>query len=89
MNYSELVSIIAEILKDFDSEKPQHKDFKPGIGPFGEPQIVSIISKRLTTKGIKAQTKRTPDLEIYKIGQLNSRLSVHLAIMVKKLRIGV
>ena len=64
MNYSDLVITIADILKDFDNEKPKHKDFKPGIGPFGEPQIVGIISNRLERKGISARTKRTPDLEI-------------------------
>ena len=56
--------MIADILKAFDAELPIHKSFKPGIGPFGEPQIVRILAKRLTDKGISAQTKRTPDLDI-------------------------
>ncbi len=64
MNYPDIVCTIADILKGFDDEKPQHKDFRPGIGPFGEPQIVSIISTRLNSRGISAQTKRTPDLAI-------------------------
>jgi len=64
MNYLEIVGIIADILKVFDNEKPVHKQFKPGIGPFGEPQIVSIIAERLNRVGVKAKTKRTPDLEL-------------------------
>ena len=64
MLHVEIVKITADILKDLDSERPIHKTFKPGIGPFGEPQIVREIARRLTGYGIRAQTKRTPDLEI-------------------------
>jgi hypothetical protein len=64
MIYKEVISHIADILKDFDSERPIHKTFKPGIGPYGEPQIVGEIAKRLSKAGILARTKRTPDLEI-------------------------
>jgi hypothetical protein len=64
MEYLEIVKTIADILKEFDSEMPTHKAFRPGIGPFGEPQIVGMIAKRLSIKGISAQTKRTPDLDI-------------------------
>jgi hypothetical protein len=64
MEYIEIVKSIADILKEFDFEKPVHKAFQAGIGPFGEPQIVSIIAQRLTAKGIPAQTRRTPDLDI-------------------------
>lgn len=66
MELTELVGHIADALKDFDSEKPIHKTFLPGIGPFGEPQIVGAIAKRLCSKGIAAKTKRTPDLGIGK-----------------------
>jgi hypothetical protein len=64
MNYSDLVGLIADILKEYDEEEPVHKDFKPGIGPFGEPQIVRTIANVLETRGISARTKRTPDLEV-------------------------
>ncbi len=56
--------MIADILMAFDAEKPVFKDFRPGIGPFGEPQIVGVIAKRLSAQGFPAQTKRTPDLVI-------------------------
>jgi hypothetical protein len=63
MELFEIVKDIANALKQFDSEKPVHKAFKAGIGPFGEPQLVKIISERLNDLGkYKTQTKRTPDL---------------------------
>ncbi|HMD14517.1 MAG TPA: hypothetical protein VKI62_07830, partial [Bacteroidota bacterium] len=64
MQYNEIVNQIANDLKQFDSERPIHKQFQPGIGPFGEPQIVKVIAERLTQHGLKAATKRTPDLQI-------------------------
>jgi len=64
MEYIEIVKTIADILKEYDAEMPVHKAFRPGIGPFGEPQIVGVIAKRLSSRGIAAQTKRTPDLDI-------------------------
>lgn len=64
MQYLYLVRTIADILKEFDDQKPIHKEFKPGIGPFGEPQIVNIIAEKLNDKGIPARTRRTPDLDI-------------------------
>lgn len=64
MEYRDVITTVADLLKEFDSEKPVHKTFQPGIGPFGEPQIVGIIARRLSSKGISAETKRTPDLDI-------------------------
>jgi hypothetical protein len=64
MEYSEIVKVVADILKEYDLESPVHKLFRPGIGPFGEPQIVKVIASRLSNKGIVALTRRTPDLDI-------------------------
>ena len=64
MEYRDIVIKIADILKEFDSEKPVHKAFQPGIGPFGEPQVVGIIGRKLSAIGITSETKRTPDLDI-------------------------
>jgi hypothetical protein len=33
MEYSKIARAIADILKEFDSEKPVHKAFQAGIGP--------------------------------------------------------
>lgn len=65
MQFSELLIEVANILKEYDCTKPIHKNFKPGIGPFGEPQLVKIISDSLTKEGIPSKTRRTPDLEIH------------------------
>ena len=64
MQLVEIVANISNVLKDFDAERPVHKTFKPGIGPFGEPQLVREIADRLSSRSIPAHTKRTPDLEI-------------------------
>ena len=64
MPYAEIVRTIADVLKEYDSEQPAHKSFHPGIGPFGEPQIVREIARRLASKGISAVTRRTPDLDL-------------------------
>ncbi len=62
----EIVCDVADILKSFDSEKPVHKNFKAGIGPFGEPQILKVVSNRLNqfTGKYHTQTKQTPDLAV-------------------------
>lgn len=64
MQLAEIVRVVADILKDFDSEGPVHKSFKPGIGPFGEPQLLIEIAKRLSRQGISARTHRTPDMDV-------------------------
>lgn len=64
MKLRELVKIIADTLFEFDLERPVHKAFQPGIGPFGEPQLIKEVAGRLTGQGRSARTRRTPDLEI-------------------------
>lgn len=64
MEYKEIIRVIADLLKEFDAARPTHKNFSPGIGPFGEPQLIGIIASKLSSKGITAITKRTPDLEV-------------------------
>ncbi|MEW6328833.1 MAG: hypothetical protein AB1468_01820 [Candidatus Micrarchaeota archaeon] len=64
MELNQIVFQIADFLKEFDSTMPVHKNFKPGIGPFGEPQIVKEIARGLSSKGIESRTHRTPDMLI-------------------------
>lgn len=61
---TDIVDAVADLLKNFDTESPGHKSFKPGIGPFGEPQLVREIANRLTASGISAATHRTPDMSV-------------------------
>jgi len=74
MEHVGIVKVIADILKRFDSERPIHKAFRPGIGPFGEPQIVREIARRLASRGIPAQTKRTPDLDVQAVWALEFKI---------------
>ncbi|MBI4451491.1 hypothetical protein HY642_05940 [Candidatus Woesearchaeota archaeon] len=64
MDLSGLVELIADILKQWDGERPQHKGFKSGIGPYGEPQLVHELRNRLRLRGLPTQVKRHPDLII-------------------------
>ncbi len=62
MELNELVRLIADTLKEFDLSRPVFKTFKPGIGPYGEPQLIKKLSELLTDKGYSSHTGRTPDL---------------------------
>ena len=66
MELIQIVKDIADVLKNFDSEHPIHKNFSPGIGPFGEPQLIKEISNRLNSLDdlYQTQIKRTPDLVV-------------------------
>lgn len=64
MLLEEVVNEIADFLKEFDSTKPVHKGYQPGIGPFGEPQIVKEIANGLSTKEIRSKTHRNPDMSV-------------------------
>jgi hypothetical protein len=64
MEFQGIIKIFADILKEFDNSKPIFRTYMPGIGPFGEPQIVGVIKSCLIERGISAVTKRTPDLVI-------------------------
>ena len=63
-SYASLVGRIADLLKEYDRERPVHKTFQPGIGPFGEPQLVKKLAKFLTEEGVPSRTRREPDLDI-------------------------
>lgn len=89
MEYSEIVKIIANILKEFDLESPVHKAFRPGIGPFGEPQIVRVIAQKLSNNGLSARTMRTPDLDIEHQWAIEFKIVRPLETMARRLRTGL
>lgn len=64
MDLSSIVRDIADCLQELDASHPIHKSFRPGIGPFGEPQLVKAISTRLQDKGYLSRTRQKPDLEL-------------------------
>jgi hypothetical protein len=62
-----LVRDIADALVSVDATGSPFKAFQPGVGPYGEPQLVGLIAKHLRDlvrygRGVK--TKRSPDLLI-------------------------
>lgn len=67
MQLSRLVRDVADALKAFDTECPVHKAFQPGIGPFGEPQLIKEVARRLNSQGLPAKTRKSPDLELEKM----------------------
>ena len=64
MEISAVTAAIADILRHYDASMPRFKRFQPGIGPFGEPQLIKTVANELTTQGLPSKTKRTPDLDI-------------------------
>jgi hypothetical protein len=67
MDVEEIAFDIAGALVEIDSSGPPFKQFHRGVGPYGEPQLVAEIARRLNDipryRGAVV-TKRTPDLLI-------------------------
>lgn len=63
---SQLVISIADALNEIDNSRVPFKEFKPGVGPYGEPQLVRKVVEILRTNPIYSNivTKRTPDILI-------------------------
>jgi hypothetical protein len=64
---SQFVSDVSNCISAIDASGARFKEFKPGVGPIGEPQLVKLIAERLNQdfgySGL-AVTKRSPDLLI-------------------------
>jgi hypothetical protein len=66
-SFVDLVSDITDAAVSLDSSRECFRGFRPGIGPYGEPQLVKRIAtylNRLPKYNSAAQTKRCPDLLI-------------------------
>jgi hypothetical protein len=69
MDLEEVVSDIADALVYIDRSGQPFRTFQPGVGPYGEPQLVLRIASylnELPRYGAAVRTKRTPDLLIPK-----------------------
>ena len=67
MNLERVISDIADALKSIDTSGVRFKDFRAGVGPYGEPQLVKLIAEHLSRSPQYAQgakTMKTPDLLI-------------------------
>jgi len=65
MNLQELVHDFADALVQIDASREPFRTFQPGVGPYGEPQLVRLVAtqlNRLPKYGGAVRTKRTPDL---------------------------
>jgi hypothetical protein len=64
---NEVVEDIADGLARIDSSRVPFRAFQPGVGPYGEPQLVKLIASylnELPRYDKSVRTKRTPDLLI-------------------------
>jgi len=67
MEIEELITDIADALVSIDASRVPFRAFQPGVGPYGEPQLVKLIATHLN--GLPKYcgsvcTRRTPDLLI-------------------------
>lgn len=67
MSHQRLVVDIADALVALDASRMPFKQFQPGVGPYGEPQLVGQVARHLD--GLERYSgrtacKRTPDLLI-------------------------
>jgi hypothetical protein len=66
----ELVSLIDDVLEalvTIDASRVPFKAFQPGVGPYGEPQLLKLVAQhlnRLPRYGGQVVTRRFPDLLI-------------------------
>ena len=60
-----IVNDIADAIFEIDRSATAFKEFRPGVGPYGEPQLVRLIRDAFNEKPSYARcvvTKRTPDM---------------------------
>jgi hypothetical protein len=78
MDLEQVVVDTADVLKRIDNSGAIFKNFRPGIGPFGEPQLVKLVAAELNqlqrySSGVA--TMRTPDLLIREHWALEIKLA--------------
>jgi hypothetical protein len=67
VDLSEISNDVADELVAIDWSRTPFKQFQPGVGPYGEPQLIRELAKRLSARSAytgRVVTKRTPDLLI-------------------------
>jgi hypothetical protein len=78
MNLNQVVGEIADALAAIDSSGVPFKDYQPGVGPYGEPQVLKAVVDRLRhLPGYSAgvATRRTPDVLIAGLWALEIKLA--------------
>lgn len=67
MELAQIIDDVADGLVAIDASGVSFKEFQPGAGPYGEPQLVRLIADQLNRHASyegRVATKRTPDLLI-------------------------
>ena len=65
MDLNEILIDITDAIVAIDDSRQSFRTFQPGVGPYGEPQLVKLIATRLNRLPKyhgAARTMRTPDL---------------------------
>ncbi|MDP9172838.1 MAG: hypothetical protein M3O30_03105 [Planctomycetota bacterium] len=70
------VKSIDESKVPFKSSRPPFKEYRPGAGPYGEPQLAKLIVKHLAESGRYPGivTKRAPDVLVPKMWALEFKI---------------
>ncbi len=87
MELDEVAADIADALVRVDTSRNPFRGFQPGVGPYGEPQVVKRIvacMNELDRYHNSALAKRTPDLLIPGEWQSKSRSPVLTATMTRR-----
>jgi hypothetical protein len=67
MDLEVVIGDVLDALVEVDSSRLAYKNFQPGVGPYGEPQLLKLIAEYLNRLGkypTQIVTKRAPDLLI-------------------------
>src|ERR1044071_1493718 len=78
MNLNDVLEDVADALVDIDKSGVAFKGFQPGVGPYGEPQLVRAIVDRLNKidrYNGHARTKRSPDMLIEQLWGLEFKVA--------------
>ena len=92
MELQEVVTDIAAGLSALDAAGGKFRDFQPGIGPFGEPQLVKAIATYLNSLPRYSESVRTKKnvqtCQFQMNGRSRSKSHGHTATMAKKQKTG-
>ena len=47
MDLLTIVNDVADAIAHIDASAPSFKSFQPGVGPYGEPQLLKLIAEHL------------------------------------------
>jgi hypothetical protein len=78
MELEQLAADIGDTLAAVDASRVPFKQFQPGVGPYGEPQLVRLIASGLNSLPQYAglvETKRTPDLLVRGVWALEFKIA--------------